>query len=261
MILLLIKQKKILLEYIVVNELAYNPERDRLVYDLFCSESTTTFDEAWYLLKDFSPTFFEKKYEDYQRTDKRENIQRYFKLFAAKFEWENNNKVDAKKDYEYIAKTALLDTSNEKLFLGRLYEGLIKAYDATDDEYNYNNYQHFYFEEFPQLAPFSGIKMKMKLNTSGVDDAVTQDVIKDIKDCNIDFVSNAENVPVAEIDFKRKSDRYEATINVSGASGKLIVSSQNMIFRKADGVGAELALRLFGKGGAIVFDPPLPNTN
>jgi tetratricopeptide (TPR) repeat protein len=71
-----LKAQKMMAEYVVVNELANNPERTRLVYDLFCAEATSSFDEAWYLLKDFSPSFFKKKYETYQRTDQRPNIQR-----------------------------------------------------------------------------------------------------------------------------------------------------------------------------------------
>jgi hypothetical protein len=253
------KLEKILAEYIVVNELAFNPERDRLVYDLFCSEGTTTFDEAWYLLKDFSPSFFEKKYKTYQTTDKRENIQRYFKLFAAKFEWENGEKKDAQKNYEWLVKNTLLDTTTEKLFLARLYEGLAKSYDPTNDNNNFSNYRNYYFDEYPQLVPFSGIRIKMKLNISGVDDAVTKDVVDDLKDCNIDFVNEADNnTVVANIDFEKRSDKYEASINVQSASGKNIVNEGKMVFKNADGAGAEIALRLFGKGGAMVFDPP-PN--
>jgi hypothetical protein len=254
------KLQKTLTEYVVVNELAFNPERDRLVYDLFCSEGTTTFDEAWYLLKDFSPSFFEKKYEAYQTTDKRENIQRYFKLFAAKFKWENGDKEGAQKDLKWIAKTALLDTATEKLFLGRLYEGLAKGYADNDDNYNFNVYRNSYFDEYPQLAPFSGIRIKMKLNVSGIDDKITKDVISDLKDCNIEFVNEADNnTVVADIDFEKRSDKYEATINVQSVSGKNIVSNGKMIFRNADDAGPELALRLFGKSGAMVFDPPPPN--
>ena len=83
------KAQKMMAEYVVVNQLASNRERNRLVYDLFCAESTTSFDEAWYMIKDFSPKYFMKKYQAYQTTDSRSNIQRYFKLFSAKFEWEN----------------------------------------------------------------------------------------------------------------------------------------------------------------------------
>ncbi len=66
-----LKLKKIMLEYVVVNQLAYDPDRTRLVYDLFCAESTTSFDEAWYLMKSFSAPYFRDKYEAYQRTDNR----------------------------------------------------------------------------------------------------------------------------------------------------------------------------------------------
>jgi len=54
------KLQKMMAEYVVINELIFNPERDRLVYDLFCAESTTSYDEAWYLLQDFSPSFLQK---------------------------------------------------------------------------------------------------------------------------------------------------------------------------------------------------------
>ncbi len=36
----------------------------------------------------------------------------------------------------------------------------------------------------------------------------------------------------------------------------MIVTNQKLIFKKPEGVGAELALRLFGKGGNIVFETP-----
>ncbi len=252
------KMQKILAEYVVVNEMVFNPERDRLVYDLFCSESTTTFDEAWYLLEDFSPSFFEKKYEQYQKTDKRENIQRYFKLFAAKFKWENGEKNDAKKDLEDIERTTFLDTANEKLFLGRLYEAMSKAYDASDDKYNYNIHSTLLLEEYSQLVPFSGIEIKMKLATSGIEDATTKDVVDDLKDCDIQFVKDDESAATASINFEKKDTKYEATINVTSANGKQVVNNEKMIFSSSDDVGAELALRMFGKGGAMVFDPPQP---
>ncbi len=253
------KLEKTMDEYVVVNELAFNPERDRLVYDLFCAESTTTFDEAWYLLKDFSPVFFEKKYEDYQHTDKRENIQRYFKLFAAKFKWENGDKRDAQKDFEGIERNTLLDTAMEKLFLARLYEGLVNSYDASGDNYQLNASRNSFFDEYPQLVPFSGIKIKMKLNISGLDDAVVKDVVSGIKSCNIQFVNDADNNTVlASIDFEKRSSKYEATISVKSASGRQVVNNGKMIFSNASDAGAELALRLFGKGGAMVFDPPPP---
>ncbi|CAN5281093.1 hypothetical protein BH11BAC6_BH11BAC6_17150 [soil metagenome] len=248
------KSAKMMAEYVVVNQLTYNPERNRLLYDLFCAEATTTFDEAWYLMTDFSPKYFTKKYEEYQRTDKRSNIQRYFKLFTAKFKWNNGDEKDALKDFEDIDHTALLDTANEKLFIARLYEGLIKAYDDNGNKNKFSSYSNALFEEYPQLIPFTNMQLAIKLNVSGISDAVTKDVTDEIKDCNINFSSNAFT-PVASIIFNKKGGSYEAVINVLSSSGINIVSSR-LVFKKADGAGKEIALRIFGKGGALVYDPP-----
>lgn len=249
-----LKLQKIMQEYVVVNELAYDPDRTRLVYDLFCSESTTTFDEAWYLLKNFSPEYFEKKYKEYQRTDNRQNIQRYFKLFEAQFKWEDGDDKDARQDYTWLERTTLLDTANEKLFLGRLYENLGKAY-RKEDDYSYNGYCNSLMRVYPQLAPYSGLTMPMQLSVSGDGTDIAQAVVKDLKKCNIDFETTNGVSPKARLTFIQRGDKYEAQISVTAPDGKPIVSGGKLIFKKADGVGAEIALRMFGKGGDIVFEP------
>jgi hypothetical protein len=250
------KLQKMMAEYVVVNELAFNPERVRIVYDLFCAEATSSFDEAWYLLKDFSPAFFLKKYENYLINDKRPNIQRYFFLFAAKFKWEDGKHKEAQNDLETLAKTALLDTANEKLFLGRLYEGLSKAADKAGQSNNVHAYNNTLFGVYPQLVPFSGIRMQLRLATAGTDDATTRDIIDHLKDCNIDW-STQPDIPLAHITFNKKGSRYEAILNVKSSTGKTIVANERIIFRKPDTVAEELALRIFGKGGVLEYEPPV----
>lgn len=248
------KTQKMSAEYVTVNQLNYNPERNRLLYDLFCAEATTTFDEAWYLMKDFSPKYFINKYTEYQQTDKRNNIQRYFKLFAAKFKWEKGDEKEALKDFENIDKTSLVDTANEKLFIARLYEGMAKGYDEDGNKSRFNNYTNALLGVYPQLLPFTGIKTSMRFSVSGIDDDVTKKVVDEIKDCNIDF-SPTQPSPTARIVFNKKGTSYEALITVIGSNGLPVVNNQRMIFKKADGAGKEIALRLFGKGGALVYDP------
>ncbi len=249
-----LKLQKLMQEYVVVNQLAYDPDRVRLVYDLFCAESTTTFDEAWYLLKNFSPKYFMNKYKTYQTTDKRENIQRYFQLFESQFKWENGDKNEARKDWDWMIKTTLMDTANEKLFLGRLYENVSAAY-KKENEAEYNIYCNLLMQVYPQLVPYSGLSVPVQLSVSGDETVTTNKVISDLKDCNINFTNSNTDAPLASISFVQKGDKYQATINVKDGNGKAVVSNQKLIFKKADGVGAEIALRLFGKGGNIVFDP------
>ncbi|WP_153796166.1 tetratricopeptide repeat protein [Foetidibacter luteolus] len=252
-----LKVAKLMAEYVVVNELAFNPERNRLVYDLFCSEATTSFDEAWYLLKDFSPKYFKEKYETYQQKDTRENLQRYFQLFTAKFKWEAGNKSAAREDLDRILNTAVTDTANEKLFTGRLFEGLSKAYEKDGRQSTYGLYRSRLFESYPQLIPFSGIKMQVMLNTAGVDDEITKQVIEELKDANIEWVNaNDGYVPVATVTFNKRGNKYEALINVRSGTNKPVVAGERIIFSKPAKVGGEIALRLFGKGGALVFEPP-----
>jgi hypothetical protein len=99
--------------------------------------------------------------------------------------------------------------------------------------------------------------MVMKLNTSGTDDAITRSVIKEIKNCNIGWtdITNS-NTAMATIVFNKKGNTYEASINVNSNSGKPVVINEKMLFRNAEGAGEEIALRLFGKGGAMVYEAP-----
>jgi hypothetical protein len=250
-----LKIQKILLQYVLINQMTSNPERDRTVYDLFCGEATTTFDEAYYLIKDFSPGYFVKKYQQYQVADPRTNLQKYFRLVTRQMQWERGKEKEAFKGYQELAREVTLDTANEKLFLARLFEGLAKGNDEDGTQREYDFYSNSLYENYPQLLPFTGLRLKMKINSGGIDDDATQQVLKEIKQCNIEWVNEADaNTPIANIVFNKRGDKYEATVNVKGGSDKTMVTDEKMIFKKPEGAGKELALRLFGKSGAKVFE-------
>ena len=252
-----LKIEKLLAEYVVVNQLAYNPERNRLVYELFCSESTSSFDEAWYLLKDFSPAFFLKKYQGYEQSDKRQNVQRYFKLFDARFAWQDGKKDEAREAMERMERTTVLDTANEKLFMARLYEALSIASKNDDRKDNYIDYGNNVLDLFPLLVPFSGIKIQAHLEITGVEDAVTKRVIDELKECNIDWVNKpGVSTATASLNFDIKGNKYQVILNMRSGTGKSLVTNGRLIFLLATGVGNELALRLFGKGGSLEFEMP-----
>jgi hypothetical protein len=259
-----LKTEKLLLEYALAHALAYNPERKRVMYDLFCAESTFSFDETLYLLKNFSLPYFINKYNLYHAMDKRERVYRYFDLFVAKFKYENGDKEEAVTLCRKLLSETIYNSDNgrnpqnvfeyehEKLFLARLYEILSDHYEGDKNELKYQN---GFYEEFPQLVPFSGVRLQMNLKFEGEEDEVTKEVMKDIKNCNIDFEEKANtNIPQAIIFFTKKGKSYQAVVNVISASGKQIVNNEQMIFKNGKGVGRELALRLFAKGGAVSFE-------
>jgi hypothetical protein len=95
----------------------------------------------------------------------------------------------------------------------------------------------------------------MRLVTAGIDDDVTQKVIKELKRCNIEWADNSDaNTPVAKISFNKKGEKYEVAINVNSGSNKAVVRNEKFIFKPTEGVGKEVALRLFSKGGAMVWE-------
>src|SRR5690606_38198078 len=61
--------EKYLQQFLIINQFAQNPERDRVIYKLFSTESTVSWDEIWYLIKDFSTRFFLNRFEKELETD------------------------------------------------------------------------------------------------------------------------------------------------------------------------------------------------
>ena len=249
-----LKVDKMMLEYVIINQMSANPERDRTIYDLFSSESTTTFDEAWFLLRDFSRGYFIKKYKDKLKTDKRENVQRYFKLITYQLQFDDGDEADALTGMKDLYNNVVLDTSAEKLFMGRLYQGLYNANKEEGNDDEALTFVNKLAETYPQLVPYIGCKPKIRLTTSGLTDENTAKVIKELKAANIDWVEDGSDAGLsANILFNKKGETYEATINLSGRS-KPIVTNQKILFSKNDGVGKEMVLRLFGKGGALKYE-------
>lgn len=251
--LLSLRFEKMLLQYTIVNQLAQNPERERLVYELFCSESTTTFDDAWYLLKDLSKTYFIKKYKEFQQTDKRKNIQRYFKLTEAEFLIEKGKYSPAQNILENLVNNEKLDTTNEKLFLGKLYENLIKCYNRNNDIKSAQFYTNVLLKTYPSLIPNSNIYPEMFLQINNSSNEL-KSIVNEIKKANIHWVyKKAQYIPNVEINLRKTGEYFEAMISTKSSDGIAIVQSK-ILFKKTENVSAEIITRIFGKGGGLVFD-------
>jgi len=221
---LTLKVQRFFAKYVVSNTIKHDPDRERMVYDLFCSETTITFDEVWDILQDFSDKYFIKKYEGYIANDKRTNITKYFKLFKAKFQLENGDKKDAQATIDDLVHNSQFDPDNEKLFIGRLYEVAAQLYEdkSSDDAFFYENEL---LKAYPQLLPFAGVSPKMKLQISG--DANAADQIKNaLKKSQIDW-SNKESIPILNINIQSSDGKKaEILLEVSDSEGNQIITSQ-----------------------------------
>lgn len=246
-------------EYVLATQLSLNPERARIIYDLFCGESTVSFDEIFYLMKRYSPKYFMRLMQQYADNDPRPNIKRYFELYHAKLQLESGKQKEAKTSLENLLGTVLLDTAHEKLFLGRLYESLAVIYDKDKQTDRKESFLNTLYEQFPQLIPFSQVKAGIHLQVSGIDDAVTKKVIDELKNCNIDWVTEMNsNTPVATVNIQKKGIKYYVTINVVSGGSKRVVSNEKFLFMQPAGAGKEIAMRIFGSGGAVELENVQP---
>jgi hypothetical protein len=247
--------EQFLLKFALVNELAGNPEREQVIYNIFTSENVIGFDEILSMMKNISPQYFETVYKQKEQTEKRKNIVRYMQLFYGEFSYEAGDYADSKQTFENILQNALLDTSHEKLFVARLYESLARSYAHDDEKDKAESMQYNFFKEYPQLIPFSGFSIKMHLATSPLNTSMEKNIIKELKGCDINFTDETGyDIPAVNINFATLKNKFEVDYQVTDANGKIIVPSQKMYFKKDEGVGKELALRLFGVGGPVEFD-------
>lgn len=246
--------EKFLLRFAIVNEFANNPERQNVIYTLFSSENVIGFDEIWNMIQDISPEYFADLYKQKMETEMRENIRRYMQFFYGSFLFKTGEKEDGKKVLENILYNTHLDTAHEKLFLARVTETLARQYKSDGDNEKYDQLIAFYLREYPQLLPYSSLKIKMKLNVTGLDDDAIKKVKNELEDCNVNWVNDYSYSAIANLDFETRKDKYEVNYSVVAAGGKPIVPQNKMLFKNAKGAGKELALRLFGVNGPLEYE-------
>lgn len=230
---------------LLVNQFANNPERERVTYQLFSTESITTFDEIWHLLRGFSPDFFISKFEQATKEDKRERIRKYFKYFIAKYKLDKGETKEAADLFNEILKDKTLNRSTERLLIARVYEGLALAAAEEEKEITADAFTIKLYELYPQLVPYSDLKMRFNLVVNGAGDEASKKVIEGMKECNADFEGN-KVWPTATITFRtNEKNLKEVQYEVVSSYGRVLVPMQSFIITNPEESGKKLAYRLF----------------
>jgi hypothetical protein len=234
---------KYLLQYLIVNQFAMNPERDLVIYRLFSTESTVTWDEIWYLMRDFSTNFFYEKFQSELKDDQRKLIKKYFKLYMARLQMKKGNYTAAQKILYDILNNEKTDLEYEKLFVARTYETLAECAKEKKNTAEYNESMYNFYLNFPQLVPYSDLKPNIRLTVLGAPD---QKVVDRLKDCNINWITDGRTPAVeATIKFYTSGKKKIVTYYVMDRTGKEIVKRDNYTYTNADEAGVVLAYRLF----------------
>ncbi|MEZ5018030.1 MAG: hypothetical protein R2800_13310 [Flavipsychrobacter sp.] len=232
-------------QFLIINQFAKNPERDRVVYKLFSTESTISWDEVWYLIKDFSTDFFLKKFNEEAQSDDRRYIRKYFKLFVAKLQIEKGNYTKAQTILDEILQDSNIDEEYEQLFLARVFEAAATCAKEKEDVARYQLWMDKMYQFYPELIPTSGLKMSMNLHLAG---DVDEKLIQRLRDCNIDWKENEKGIPQVYLSFSKTKDKYKVIYTTKGADGNIVVQEDTISYQKPEEGALELSYKLFDIG-------------
>ncbi len=235
---------KYLLQYLIVNQFAMNPERDLVIYRLFSTESTVSWDEIWYLMRDFSTQFFYEKFARELKDDQRPLIKKYFRLYMARLQLKKGNYADAEQLLREILGDVRIDTEYEKLLIARMCEAVAECAQARKNTTAYNESLYGFYTTYPQLLPFSELRPNMRLSVIGTPDAA---IVDRLKSCNINWVSDRSiPAPEATLKFSRNGSKKTITYFVTDKSGREIVSREEYTYtEKPEEAAVTIAYRLF----------------
>ena len=239
--------QKYLQQFLIINQFAQNPERDMVIYKLFSTESTVSWDEIWYLIHDFSTKFFVDKFTKETQTNKRKYINKYFNLFIARLKIQQGKYEEAYRLLEIARNDQNTDPDYERLFYARVFEAEAECARGLKKDAEYNTWMYRLYLQFPQLVPFTGLKMNMRMHISGDAD---HSVEKSLADCHINWMSDV-NIPAmqAYVAVENKAGKKEISYYVLDLAGNYLVKKQACTIKKDEDAGHILAPRLFDIGG------------
>jgi hypothetical protein len=242
-----LKLEQYLVQMIIFTQLSANPERGDIYYRLFASEATISFDEIFYMIKDYGRRFFIREFEKYAETDERKSIRKYFKLFQGKLQLEKGDTGSALKTLDEVYDTESPgDGDFGKLYQARLYEALALANDASGTRSNFEKFRTQFYKIYPQLVPFSRLKMKFKLKTENGDVKSAEKLLSELKSFNIDFVKESEqDIPTVRLRFGRQDNRDEVKYSVETDWGTEIVEPASFKYANPEKAAKKLAYALF----------------
>ncbi len=232
------------LQFLIINQFAQNPERDRVIYKLFSTESTVSFDEIWQLIEGFSTNYFLERFKLEITRDKRPEVKRYYQLFVSKLLIKKGNHQEAMSYLTPLMHIATVDSTYEKLFIARVYESI--AYCEQQLSMTTANVLPLYLT-YPQLMPFSGLRVQMRLKSNPISEEQKK-VIKTLKKVNIDW-TNKTGLGIPEVEIRFKSQGGIALIQFAvRLHGKDIIKSKAFSYKDAEEAGHALSLSIFGIG-------------
>jgi len=238
-----LESEKYVQQYLLVNQLALNPERDKVIYPLFSSENVVGWDEIWFLIRDFSTSFFYKKFENEFKNDKRRLVKKYYLLFMARLQMEQGKYADAAAKLQQALSYPDIDPLYDKLFLARTYEALSLCARKNDQPAKAREYVLKFYEQYPQIVPFSDVEMNFHLITSGRKD---DDFLDKIEDFRINWAGKNETyTPTVKLIFNHSGNKKSVNYSVIAPDGSSLIAAKTYYYTNPGQAARQVAYLLF----------------
>jgi hypothetical protein len=235
------------IQFLIINQFASNPERDRVIYKLFSSESTVSFDEIYTLIEGFSTNYFLHRFEKEVQKDTRPEVKRYYTLFVSGMLMKKKQYKKALEQLNRILAADNPDLEYERLFLARIHEMIATCQLKLNENESAQKHISMVYKLYPQLLPFSGLHVPMRLHTNPSQPA-QQIIIDQLKSTSIQWTtSNQQDIPDVYITFTKKQNLPVISITVK-LNGKSVVQTHEISYSKDKHQGKEIAYRLFNCG-------------
>ncbi len=242
--------------FMLVNQFAGNPERDRVVYRLFSTESTVSWDEIWLLIKNFSTRYFTDTYRKYLGTDERPAIKKYYRYSLAKLYMKQGKTDEAGKLFQEIMQDSTY--KRDKLLQARVTEALAQMADDRGDDRNRDELLYRMYLIYPQLIPFGELKMNFRLNAATADgDKDFERIVRKMKKFRVNWTNDYDSpAPEAYLRFDHEGKAIKVKYYVVDRTGNIVVPMQVISIKDEDKDVPELVYRLFNCGNENYYRLP-----
>jgi hypothetical protein len=235
------------LQFMIINQFASNPERDRVIYKLFSTESTVSWDEIWHLIDGFSVRFFLEKFRKEAEADARPQVRRYYRLLVGRLLLKEDEPREALRWLQQALNDPGIDSENEKLFKARCIESILLARRALDEHSDEQASLEQWYALYPQMMPYSGQMPRMRLQAKAGNSA-EQAVLEALWKTSIPWTDKpGESALVADIRFERKGQFPMIRFSVKKGS-TVLLSERVMTMEEPVKTARQLAFHLFGTG-------------
>ncbi len=199
--------KSLIQKYKIITLLKNNPEREQVIYKLFSTESTVSWDEILRSIDGFSNNYFLDYFKKQEQKDERNLIRSYYKYAQAQLLYNKGDYTQAAALITELKET-IVSLEFEVLFRARILalDIAIQKELHEDKEIIQQATLELYYL-YPEIFPFLGLKLPVVLKGE-----VSKSLKKSLEHHNIDWQSTANEL-LPSMSVALEGSEYVVSIN------------------------------------------------